>query len=132
MILVDANLLIYAHNEASPHHAQAQFELDLLFSSRQTVALPWVVLLAFLRITTRSKFYSLPLAPSQALEVIGLWLAQPNTVVLSPGPRHYSILKELIAAVGTAGNLTTDAHLAAIAIEHNAKIWSFDAVWRPI
>lgn len=126
MILVDSNVLLYAVQIASPKHSVAKAHLEALFSSKQTVALTWLALLAFLRISTKREVFSNPLSPAQALSIIGNWLHQPNSIVLSAGPKHYEILSSLIAASGVAGNLSSDAHLAAIAIEHSAELHSFD------
>ncbi len=126
MILFDANLLLYTVQTSAPHHLKAKAHLEALFSSRQTIALTWPVLLAFLRISTKRDIFSRPLTPDQALAIIGNWLDQPNCVLLAPGATHFKILSTLVSATGVAGNLTSDAHLAAIAIEHSAELHSFD------
>ncbi len=126
MILLDANILLYAVHPSAPHHIKAKAHLEALFSGKQTVALTWIALLAFLRISTKRELFSRPLTPDQALAIIGNWLDQPNCVLLAPGPNHFKVLSNLVAATGVAGNLTSDAHLAAIAIEHNAELHSFD------
>jgi toxin-antitoxin system PIN domain toxin len=125
--LLDVNLLLYAYDESSPDHPRARAWLEDVLSSGETVALPWVVLLAFLRLTTRAAVFASPLAPEEALDVVDELLAQPSVTVVHPGPRHPALLRELLADVGTAGNLTTDAHLAALAREHGATLCSRDA-----
>ena len=85
------------------------------------------MLLAFLRITTRKGIFASPLAPEKAAAYVDEWLEQPFARVVLPGERHWSILRHLLAATGTAGNLTSDAHLAALAIEHRASVVSTDA-----
>lgn len=127
MKLVDANLLIYAVDETSARHDAARSWLETALSSAETVALPWVSLLAFVRLSTRAVVFENPLTAEEALEVVDGWLAQPNVVVPNPGRRHAALLRELLAAVGTGGNLVTDAHLTALAIEHGAELWSYDA-----
>ena len=92
----------------------------------ETVALPWVVVLGFLRITTSHRIMPRPLTAEQALAIVDGWLEMPGVVLLNPGEEHWSILRELLAASGTAGNLTTDAHLAALAIEHGCELYSTD------
>ncbi len=126
MILLDANILLYSVQSSAPHHEVAKAHLEALFSGRQTIALTWPALLAFLKISTKRELFPRPLSPDQALTIIGNWLDQPNCVLLAPGVTHFRELSALISATGAAGNLTTDAHLAAIAIEHNAELHSFD------
>lgn len=126
MILLDANILLYAVQSSAPHHTKAKAHLEALFSGKQTVALTWIALLAFLRISTKRELFTRPLTPDQAFATIGNWLDQPNCVLLAPGTTHFKVLSTLVSATGVAGNLTSDAHLAAIAIEHNAELHSFD------
>ncbi len=127
MILVDLNLLLYAVNTGSPHHRKAKRWLEEALSGDESVALPWVVLLGFLRITTNRHILPHPLLAEQALEVIEGWLALRSVVTLEPASEHWAILRDLLGATGTAGNLTTDAHLAAIAIGHGCELCSTDS-----
>jgi hypothetical protein len=124
--IVDLNLLLYALNRDSAHHVAARDWLERTLSDEEAVGLPWLVLLGFLRLSTSARVLPQPLRPEQALGVIDGWLAEPPVLVLSPGPEHWRILRTLIEETGTAGNLTTDAHLAAIAIEHGAELCSTD------
>jgi toxin-antitoxin system PIN domain toxin len=126
MILPDANLLIYAVDADSPHHRKARLWLEELLSGRTPVGLAWVVILAFLRITTRAGILRHPLPPEQALEFIDSWLGQPYVQALGPGDGHWKVLRQLLRAVGTAGNLTSDAHLAAMALERGCDVYSTD------
>jgi hypothetical protein len=125
--LLDLNVLLYAVNRDSAHHARAKAWLEQTLTAEEPVALPWVVLLGFLRLATTPRVFPQPLGPGQALEVVDGWLACPAVVALAPGNEHWRILKDLLAESGTAGNLTTDAHLAALAIEHGAELCSTDA-----
>ena len=127
MKLVDVNLLMYAVNEDSAHHLKAKPWLERTLSGDEPVALPWPVLLAFLRLTTSSRVMPYPLTPEQALAVVDGWLAQLPVLTLLPGAEHWRVLRGLIEEVGAAGNLTTDAHLAAMAIENGAELCSSDA-----
>lgn len=127
MRLLDVNLLLYAVDEGAPEHDRARRWLEDLLSGTETVALPWVVLLAFVRLSTRAAVFSAPLDVDEALDVVDGWLALPNVVVVHPGPRHAALLRELLGPLGTAGNLTTDAHLAALARESGATLCSRDA-----
>jgi toxin-antitoxin system PIN domain toxin len=124
--LVDTNLPVYAADEASPRHARARDWFESSLSGAETVAFAWVVLLAFVRITTRAAAFANPMTASQALDVVDGWLVQPAATVVHPTARHAQVLRELLEDVGTAGNLTTDAHLAALAIEHGATLYSCD------
>lgn len=130
MILVDANLLIYAINKDAPHHLKARRWLEKTLSGSESVCFTWGVLLAFLRITTRPGILSRPLESEQALAYVDEWLAQPVAEVLTPGPGHWPVFRNLLATAGTLGNLTSDAHLAAIAIENGAIVCSADYDFR--
>lgn len=126
MKLVDANLLIYATDTASPHHQPARRWLEAELSGTETFSFTWVVLLAFVRLTTSHQVFDDPLSASEALDLVDGWLAQPPVTIIGPTRRHPAVLRELLDATGTAGNLTTDAHLAAVAIEHGALLCSAD------
>ena len=126
MKLLDLNLLLYAVNADAAHHRSAKRWLEAALADDEPVALPWVVLLGFLRIATNHHILAQPLTVEQALAVVDGWLSQPGVRVLPPGEEHWRVLKTLLAETGTAGNLTTDAHLAALAIEHGATLFSTD------
>jgi uncharacterized protein len=125
--VVDLNLLLYAVNRDSPRHDDARAWLESTLSGDETVALPWVVLLGFLRIVTSGHVLPHPITIDQAVAVVEGWLAQAAVVPLSPGDEHWPILSGLLSEVGSAGNLTTDAHLAALALEQGAELCSTDA-----
>lgn len=126
MTLIDANLLIYAIDADSPHHRTAKRWLEAVLSGTTSVGFPWIVLLAFLRITTREGILNRALTADEACDYVDSWLAQPNVEVVTPGPRHWPLLRGLLLASGTAGNLTSDAHVAAMAIERGATLCSTD------
>ena len=126
MIVVDANLIIYAIDTDAPLHRPAREWLEGALSGTTRIGLPWIVLLAFLRITTRPRILVRPLSLGEATDYIDSWLDQPFVEPLSAGPSHWAILRSLLTASGTAGNLTSDAHIAALAIEHRAAIYSTD------
>ena len=126
MILVDANLLLYAINSDLPQHPQARQWWESVLSGSEAVGIPWVVILAFLRLTTNGRVFAHPLEPERALGYINEWLAQPVAEPLRPGRNHWSILRNLIEPTGTAGNLTTDTHIAALALEHGYAVYSAD------
>jgi hypothetical protein len=127
VILVDANVLIYAIDADSPHHAASRRWLEDALSGTTPVGLAWIVILAFLRLTTRSGILKRPLPPERAMAFVDEWLAQPYVRAVSPGEGHWAILRKLLRDSGTAGNLTSDAHLAAVALEIGASVCSTDA-----
>jgi len=126
MKLPDVNLLLYAVNSAEPLHAGSRRWLENSLSEQETFAFDWTVLLAFLRISTRAGIFARPLQAKQAFELIESWMSQPCAQVIMPTPRHAAVLQDLILPLGTGGNLTSDAHLAALAIEHGATLYSAD------
>lgn len=127
MKIPDANLLIYALDDTSAHHQAARRWLDATLSASEEVGFAWIVLLAVLRLTTRAAVFASPLRPPEALDIIDGWLAQPCACIIQPTSRHPAILRGLLTPLGTGGNLTSDAHLAALAIEHGGTLCSSDA-----
>ena len=126
MVIVDANVLIYAASERLPHHADAKRWIEDALSGPESIGFAWTAVLAFLRLSTRSGLFPRPLEPAVALDVVDTWLAAPPSMVPHPTARHASIMRELLLSSGTAGNLVSDAHLAALALEHGARICTFD------
>ena len=126
MKLPDVNLFIYAYNIESPHQEAAASWLEETLAGTETVALSWPVLLAFLRLSTSSRVFRHPLSVVKALDCVDSWLLQPCTTIVHPTRRHSAVLRELLEPLGTGGNLTSDAHLAALAIEHGAELYSCD------
>jgi uncharacterized protein len=127
VILVDANILVYAVDSDSPHHGRARRWLEEALSSTTPVGLAWIVILAFLRLTTRPGILKKPMSADRAMAFVDEWLAQPYVRAVSPGEGHWTILRKLLRDSGTAGNLTSDAHLAAMALELGASICSTDS-----
>jgi hypothetical protein len=125
--VVDLNLLLYAVNRDSSRHERAKAWLEDTLSGDELVALPWVVLLGFIRLSTNPRILPRPLAAERAVGVVDSWLAQPPVITLGAGDEHWRILRDLLQESGTAGNLTTDAHLAALAIENGAELCSSDS-----
>ena len=126
MKLPDVNLLLYAVDEGSARHEPARAWVEERLSGTETFAFTWVVLLACIRLTTSPRVFQSPLSTSEALDLVDSWLAQPCATVVHPTSRHAPVLRDLLEPLGTAGNLTTDAHLAALAIEHGAELCSTD------
>ena len=127
MKLTDVNLLLYAVDTSAPRHRAARRWLEARLSETETFAFAWAVLLAFLRLSTNPRVFEAPLGPAEAFDIVDGWLAHPCSTVVHPTERHAVVLRELLEALGTAGNLTTDAHLAALAIEHGADLCSSDS-----
>ena len=126
MKIVDINLLIYAINKDTPHHQKAKKWLEASLSSDEPFGFAWIVILGFLRIVTNGRIMPTPLPSEVALEIVDEWLRQSPARVIVPTEQHWSILKELLTSLGTAANLTSDAHLAALTIEHGARLFSTD------
>jgi toxin-antitoxin system PIN domain toxin len=124
--VVDANVLVYAVNADAAEHPTARSWLEQRLSGSEAVGFAWVVLLAFLRVVTKTGLLSAPLRPTRAFDYVEEWLAQPPSTLLHPTARHVVVLRGLLEPLGTAGNLVTDAHLAALAVEHGAELVSFD------
>lgn len=126
MILVDANLLIYAVNRDLPQHRAARVWWENTLAGNASVGMPWVVVLAFLRICTNGRVFENPLATDAAIGYVNDWFCHPLVKPVSPGAGHWSVLANLLTRSGMAGNLTTDAHIAALAIEHGYTVCSAD------
>ncbi|MEZ5332832.1 MAG: type II toxin-antitoxin system VapC family toxin [Thermoanaerobaculia bacterium] len=126
MIVPDVNLLVYAHDELAPFHPAARAWWEGVMSGDRRVGLPWSVTLGFVRLVTHPAVVREPRTPAAALSRVRGWLERPQAVVLEPGPRHLEILSRLFAETGVAGRLTTDTHLAALAIEHQCELHSND------
>lgn len=126
MIVPDLNLLVYAYNADAPLHAAAYKWWKTLLNARDSVGISWVVTIGFVRLMTSRVVLTHPMAAAAALTHVKEWYARPNVVVLEPGPRHLEIFEKLVTQIGTAGNLATDAHLAALAIEHQCELHSND------
>jgi uncharacterized protein len=125
--LPDANVLLYALDDTSARHLGAKAWLDAALSGSEEVGFAWVVLLVVLRLTTKPAVFAHPLRPDEAFDVIEGWLEQPCSLIVHPTVRHIGLLRGLVSGAGTAGNLTTDAHLAALSLEYGATICSYDA-----
>jgi hypothetical protein len=126
LILVDANLLIYAVNAAASQHVAARAWLDARMNGLARVGLPWTSLLAFLRLVTNPRVFQRPLSTADAWKQVDAWLGSGPAWVPAPTERHAEILARLLSAPGVHGNLVPDAHLAALAIEHGLELNSTD------
>lgn len=126
MILVDANVLLYAVNTDAHHHERARAFLDESLSGGRTTAFAWIALLAFVRLVTKDGLFPDPLGIDDAMDRVDAWTGAPGAVILSPGPGHAGRVRALLRGVGSAGNLVNDSHLAALSIEHRCAVASFD------
>ena len=127
MILVDANILLYAEDSLQSRHQQARAWWDGQLSGSGVVCLCWTVLSAFIRIGTNPRVFEHPLSLEQALARVQSWLDQPCTRVVRPTERHWTVFKQVLTDGQAVANLVTDAHLAALAIEHGCVLASTDA-----
>lgn len=126
MRIVDANVLLYAVNTSDQSRAAARTWLEHSLGGGDRIGFAWVVLLGFLRLATKPGMFPRPLTVPDALGVVDDWLSSPSAQIVHPTERHQNVLGALLRGVGTGGNLTTDAHLAALAVEHRADIVSYD------
>ncbi len=129
MILCDINLLVYATVRSMPQHRLAVKWLADRLADEVPLALSHPTAFGFIRITTNRKIFENPRSVDEAVEDIERWL-EAGAVMITPGPRHLSIAFQLLRELGTAGNLTTDVQLAALAIEHQAELHSADVDFR--
>lgn len=126
MTVVDANVLLHAVNLDAEHHEEARSWLRDALGGSRPVGLAWVALLAFLRLSTKPNVFPDPLRVDDATAIVRRWTEHPSTLVLEPTPRHAAVLASLLVEVGAGGNLVSDAHLAALAVQHDAEIISYD------
>ena len=126
MILVDANLLLYAYDPRAADHERSKRWLEASLSGQAFVRFAWLSLWAFLRISTNPRVFERPLTMTEAEAAVATWLAQPVADILEPGERHWDILRALTQHGHTSGPLVMDAALAAIAIEHGATLCTTD------
>lgn len=126
MKLPDTNLLVYSVNARSDRHASASHWLKQAFDAPAGVGFAWNALIGFVRIVTHPRVMPVPLSVADATTVVDEWLAHPRAAVIHPGDRHADLFCKLLLQCGTAGNLTNDAYLAALAVEHAATVGTFD------
>jgi toxin-antitoxin system PIN domain toxin len=126
LTVLDANLLLYAYDSASAQHTAARAWIEQLFSGSEPVALPWPTICAFLRIMTNPRLPGERFTLGEATLVVESWFAQPNIRALGPGENHWQILSQLLVEGQAAGPLISDAHLAAITIEHGGVLHTTD------
>ena len=126
MILVDANLLLYAEDSLSEHHQTARTWWDAQLSGAEPICLCWPVLTAFIRIGTNVRLHRRPLTLGEAVERVQSWFDQPCVRIIHPGEQHWAIFQVMLRDGKAIGSLVSDAHLAAMAVEHNCILQSTD------
>jgi len=126
VIVLDANILLYAYDASSEHHAKARAWIERVFSSGVAIGLPWQTVAAFLRVVTNPRLPGKRFTPQQAAELIDQWLEQPNIRVLAPGDQHWVQLRQLMLEGQARGPLVTDAQLAALTIEYGGILQTTD------
>lgn len=130
MKLLDANILLYAYDRDSPHHAACRSWLDAALNAEESVALPWQTLLAFVRISSNPRAVRKPLSGPEACAIVTSWLERPNVTVVGAGERFWQIFQAQVRDAQVSGPLVTDAALAALALEHGATLCSTDRDFR--
>lgn len=130
MILPDVNLVLYAHIEDFPQHSTSKIWLEETLISGEIVGFAWQVLTAFVRIGTNSKVFNTPMKINQVEKIFNEFFKNPNVKLVVPTENHWQIFLKLLKDSNATGNLIMDAHLAALAIEHNAKLASTDKDFR--
>ncbi len=126
MLIPDSNVLVHAANEDAREYAASRNWLLDALRGREPVGLAWSTILAFVRLSTHPRIFSPPLTVERSIALVKSWLSAPAGVLIEPTVRHLTLLHGLLHDVGVAGNLVNDAHLAALALEHDATVISFD------
>lgn len=126
MIVLDANLLLYAYDSLSSHHVNARAWVEQVFSGATPIGIPWQTAAAFLRIMTNPRLPGERFTLPEAVEVVDRWLEQPNVRLLAPGEDHWPLFRQMIVEGQASGALISDAHLAALTIEHGGVLHSTD------
>ena len=127
MIMPDVNLLVYAYDATSRHHESARQWWEDRLNGSQMIGLSWVAVLGFVRLLTNPRIYQNPYFPEEILGIVETWLEQPHVRFIHPSEGHFTLFSSLIKEMGTAGTLTTDAHLAALAMERGMILQTTDA-----
>lgn len=130
MIVVDANVLLYAYDSTSGHHVRCRDWWTAALNGHEQIGLPWQTLFAFIRIASNPRVFELPLGAEQACTIVSSWLARPQVLILTPGDRFWTIFTAQVISAQIKGRMVTDAALAAISIEHGASLCTTDRDFR--
>ena len=126
MIVPDLNLLVYAHNDSTPFHDHALIWWEGLVNGSERVGVPWIVLAGFVRLMTHRRMLANPVTTTEAVNYIREWFRFPHVMPINPGVGHLDHFQRNLKAAGVGGNLVTDAHIAALAMEYQAEVHSND------
>jgi uncharacterized protein len=126
VIVLDANILLYAYDSSSARHSQSRAWVEHVFSEEALVGIPWQTVSAFLRIVTDASLPGPRFTTEEAARVVDRWLEQPNVRFLAPGEEHWSLLRPMLIAGQARGPMVTDAGLAALTVEHGGVLYSTD------
>ncbi len=126
MIVPDLNLLVYAHNTGAPFHESAKRWWEGLINGQERVGVPWAVLTGFVRLMTHPRVLSSPVTAASAMDYVDEWFSFPHVTQLNPGSNHLAYFRQNLAAAGVGGNMVTDCHIAALAMEYQAELHSND------
>jgi hypothetical protein len=126
MIVPDANVLVYAYDRTSDLHRVARRWWESVLSGSEPIGIPWVVILAFVRLVTHPVLCENPMTIAQARQAVESWFRVDQVRLLAPGPATFDYFFDLLQQAGTGGNLSTDAMIAALAIEHGGSVYSTD------
>jgi uncharacterized protein len=126
LIVLDANLLLYAYDSASPQHAKARSWIEREFSGSTPITLPWQTVSAFVRIMTHPRLPGERLTIEEAVRIVDAWLEQPNVRLLAPGEDHWPLFRQLLMEGQASGALVSDAHLAALTMEYGGVLHTTD------
>jgi len=126
VIVLDANLLLYAYDSSAPNHRQAHAWIEQIFSGESIIGIPWQTVYAFLRIVTNPSLPGQRFTAGEAVEIVDQWLEQPNIHLLAPGEDHWRLLRQMIISGQARGRTITDAQLAAITLEYGGELCTTD------
>ena len=127
MIVPDVNVLIYAYSETSPLHVKAKDWWEGLLNGSEEIGLPWSVSTGFVRLMANPMVVSPILEPLASWNVVSDWFEYPHVVPLNPGRNHIELMRETLGVAGISHSVVTDAHIAAIALEHDGEVHSKDS-----
>ena len=127
MIVPDVNLLVFAYHEQSPNHESARQWWEGLVNGTETVGIPWAVSMGFVRLMANPRILDSPMTPSLALDHVKSWFQFAHIRPLDPEANHLTHLQNILNTSGSGANLVPDAHIAALAIEHQAVLHSYDS-----
>jgi toxin-antitoxin system PIN domain toxin len=126
LIIIDANLLIYAYDQRSPHHQKSSAWIETVFSDTEPVGLPWQSVSAFLRVTTNRRLPGRGVTLQEAVQTVEDWMNEPNVRILVPGDGYWSLLRRMIVDGQASGALVSDAEIAALTIENGGVLYTAD------